>query len=91
MPERKHLFNTSEKSDFILNMSAKDTQKLFGGYAIITMIFDMHKQNAIGILSFSLFKFPTKMPIKANIAVKQKTPEPENIIIYILKSNTCNV
>ncbi len=38
MPERKHLFNTSEKSDFILNMSAKDTQKLFGGYAIITMI-----------------------------------------------------
>lgn len=36
--ERQHLFNTSEKSDFILNMSAKDTQKLFGAYIIIAMI-----------------------------------------------------
>lgn len=35
---KKHLFGTSEKSDFILNMTAQSAQKLCGVYSIIAML-----------------------------------------------------
>ena len=35
--ERKHLFGTTEKSDFILNMSQEQTFKLCGLYSIIAI------------------------------------------------------
>lgn len=38
MAEKKHLFGTSEKSDFILNMTEQGTKKLCGMYCIIAMI-----------------------------------------------------
>lgn len=38
MAEKKHLFGTSEKSDFILNMTEQGTKKLCGLYCIIAMI-----------------------------------------------------
>ncbi len=38
MAEKKHLFGSSEKSDFILNMTDKSTKKLCGMYLIIIMI-----------------------------------------------------
>ena len=37
--ERKHLFGTTEKSDFILNMSEGSAQKMSGVYAIICVVF----------------------------------------------------
>lgn len=36
--ERKHLFGTSEKSDFILNMTGEGSQKLCAYYCIISLI-----------------------------------------------------
>lgn len=38
MAEKKHLFGTSEKSDFILNMTEQGTKKLCGLYCIIAML-----------------------------------------------------
>ena len=35
---KKHLFGSSEKSDFILNMSAESAQKLCGVYSIIAVL-----------------------------------------------------
>lgn len=35
---KKHLFGSSEKSDFILNMTAESAQKLCGVYSIIAML-----------------------------------------------------
>lgn len=37
MAEKKHLFGTTEKSDFILNMTEQGTKKLCGLYCIIVM------------------------------------------------------
>lgn len=37
METKKHLFGTSEKSDFILNMSKESAQKLMGVFSIIAM------------------------------------------------------
>ena len=37
--ERKHLFGTSEKSDFILNMTEESAHKMSGIYAIICVVF----------------------------------------------------
>ena len=37
--ERKHLFGTSEKSDFILNMSEESAQKMSGIYGLICIAF----------------------------------------------------
>ena len=39
MAERKHLFGTTEKSDFILNMTDAGTKKFCAMYCIIAMIF----------------------------------------------------
>ncbi len=36
--ERKHLFGTSEKSDFIVNMTAEGAQKMCGIYGIISVL-----------------------------------------------------
>lgn len=36
--EHKHLFGTSEKSDFILNMTAEGAQKMCGVYSIVSVL-----------------------------------------------------
>ena len=38
MGEKKHLFGSTEKSDFILNMTEQGTKKLCGIYCMIAML-----------------------------------------------------
>lgn len=38
METKKHLFGTTEKSDFILNMTKEGAQKLLGVYSIVAVI-----------------------------------------------------
>ena len=66
---KKHLFGSSEKSDFILNMSAESAQKLCGDYSIIAVL-----------VLFIIQKKTTKSAQKQNKKNNKKTKQKQNVI-----------